>query len=64
VNAIKRHRRKLGLTQAELAHRAGITQAALSQIESGHVSPRLDTLRRLAAALGHRLELVGPRDCV
>lgn len=39
------------LTQEQLADRAGLEKKALSRIENGHVSPRLDTLWHLAHAL-------------
>jgi transcriptional regulator with XRE-family HTH domain len=42
-----------GLTQDELATRAGLHRVHVTQIEGGrYESPRLDTLRRLAKALG------------
>lgn len=49
-------REHLGLTQAEVAERADMTQAALSQIESGQHKPRKATLTKLAAALGITVE--------
>ena len=36
-----------GMTQAELAKRAKITQANLVAIESGKVDPRVSTLQRI-----------------
>jgi len=39
------------LTQSELAARAGLTPAALSQIEAGERNPSFKTLRQLAHAL-------------
>ena len=48
-----RHR----LSQAKLAVRAGTSQQALSRIENGTVSPSLDTLARLAAAVGEELRI-------
>jgi len=52
-----RHAREVrGLTQAELAARIGSTQPALARLEAGGVTPSLDTLHRIAEALG--LELV------
>lgn len=45
------------LSQAALAARVGSSQQALSRIESGAVSPSLDTLARLAAAVGEELQL-------
>lgn len=45
-------REYLGLTQAEVAERAGITQAALSQMESGEAKLRKATREKLARAMG------------
>ncbi len=53
---IRGAREKLGMTQAELAARIGSTQPAIARLEAAGVSPSLDTLRRIAEALG--LELV------
>ncbi len=47
----------LGLTQREVAETARMKQSALSRIESGSRSPRLDTLQRLAGAMGCVLEV-------
>ncbi|MEW6693817.1 transcriptional regulator, y4mF family [Tepidimonas thermarum] len=49
-------REHLGLTQAEVARRAGMSQAALSQIESGEHKPRKATREKLAKALGITVE--------
>jgi transcriptional regulator with XRE-family HTH domain len=54
-------RRQLGLTQVELARRAGTSQAAISAYEAGAKTPSLATLERLAAAMGAEVDLVGPR---
>jgi DNA-binding Xre family transcriptional regulator len=50
---LKRERERQRLTLAELAERTGIDQAALSRLESGrNANPTLETLNRVAAALG------------
>jgi DNA-binding XRE family transcriptional regulator len=52
-------RRRLGVTQAEVAERMGVTQGRVSAIE--HAKPGATELRTLAAyveALGGRLEII------
>ena len=44
-------RKKAGLTQAELAKRAGVSQSLIARIEAGTVNPRLSTLVRIYSAL-------------
>src|SRR5438105_14908350 len=56
MNAIRYCRLRRGLTQHELARRAGISQPALARIERNHVVPRLDTTDRLLRECGMRLE--------
>jgi DNA-binding XRE family transcriptional regulator len=46
-----------GLTQEDLAARAGIDQADISRIERGATSPTWKTLQRVLAALDARLEI-------
>ncbi len=41
-----------GLTQAELARRTGIHRPNIARVEAGRHTPSLDTLARLAAAIG------------
>jgi uncharacterized protein len=50
-------RRSAGLTQAELARRAGTSQAMVARYETGVASPTVRTLRRLLRAAGHDLQL-------
>ena len=54
ARAVARARKEAGLTQAELAARAGTAQAVISRIERGTMSPTLDTLTRIAKGLGMR----------
>ena len=49
-------REKNGLTQAEVAHRLGVTAAAVSKWENGSSKPRVEILFRLAEMLGVRPE--------
>jgi DNA-binding XRE family transcriptional regulator len=50
-------RRSEGLTQAQLAQRAGTSQTIISTLESGSHMPRLITLMRIAEALGTSFEI-------
>lgn len=45
------HRRRAGLTQAELAQRAEISTHMVAKLESGAASPSFNSLERLANAL-------------
>jgi transcriptional regulator with XRE-family HTH domain len=49
-------RRRAGLTQRELAAKAGIPQETIARIEKGRVDPRVGTLDRLLAAADFGLE--------
>ena len=49
---VRRLRQAQGLNSGELARSAGISAAMLSRLESGDVSPSLETLSALAEALG------------
>jgi transcriptional regulator with XRE-family HTH domain len=54
---LRQRRRAHGLSQRELAARAGTRQATISRIESGREIPTVDRLDRLLVALGERLDL-------
>jgi len=54
---IKQARRRHGVSQRALALRAGTDQAAISRIERGQVSPGVETVERLLAAMGEELKL-------
>jgi ribosome-binding protein aMBF1 (putative translation factor) len=49
--AVRERRLALGLSQVELAARAGMTQPALSRLEAGGVVPTIPLLERISAAL-------------
>jgi predicted nucleotidyltransferase/DNA-binding XRE family transcriptional regulator len=55
-NLLREARRRAGMTQTELAQRAGTTQSAISAYESGHRQPSLPVLLGMLAATGHVLE--------
>lgn len=44
---LKRMRQVFGLTQRELARRAGVTNGAISLIEQGRVSPSISSLKKI-----------------
>jgi transcriptional regulator with XRE-family HTH domain len=58
---IRERREGLGLSQRELARRAGLTQAAVSRIESGLAAPNWETVRALLLAMGYEPELTARR---
>lgn len=53
---IRAWREYKGLTQTEVAKRMGISQAALSQMETGEKRFRKATLKKLAMAMGIAVE--------
>ena len=52
---IRLARAKAGLTQKELARRAGVSQQAISAYETGRKEPTLPTLLRLVGGAGYEL---------
>lgn len=52
-----RCRKLLGMTQAELARRAGIPRTNITRFESGNYNPSLEMLVRIAAALDVSLQI-------
>lgn len=53
-------RRRHHLSQERLARRAGTSQAFVSRIERGEISPTVDTLERLLLVMGERLSFGPP----
>lgn len=45
-------RRRAGLTQFQLAVRAGLSEKSIVRIERGQANPTAETLQKLASALG------------
>lgn len=54
---IKQARKRSAISQRILALRAGTDQAAISRIERGEISPSVETIERLLAAMGEQLPL-------
>ncbi len=50
--AVRRERRKQGLTQAELGRKIGLRQATISKLEKGEPATQLRTLLDSLTALG------------
>ncbi len=49
---VKRYRTKKGLSQDQLARKAGVTYSTLTKLESGvNQNPKVKTLQQIAAAL-------------
>ncbi|MEU8648716.1 helix-turn-helix transcriptional regulator [Streptomyces sp. NPDC048737] len=60
--AVHNRRIELGLSQAELAELAGMTQPQVSRMEGGDTVPTPPLLRRLAKALEGTLNLIDEGD--
>jgi len=63
-HALRERRQRLGITQAELAARIGISPITYYRIERGLRVPPLDVAYRIAAELQADLHDLFPRDTV
>ena len=55
-NRVRECRQGLGLTQEQLAERAGVSRQTIISIEGGRYDPSLPLALRLARLLGQRVE--------
>jgi len=55
--ALLEAREREGLTQAQLAEKANMTQPEIARLENSNANPKIDTLLRVAVPLGYRLKL-------
>lgn len=55
---VREARKRAGLTQRELAERAGTTQSAIARLESGRTQPTFDTVLRLVRLCGMDLDIM------
>ncbi|MEA3502891.1 MAG: helix-turn-helix transcriptional regulator [Actinomycetota bacterium] len=58
ANQILKARKRIGLTQVELASRSGIGQSEISRIERGEGNPTVETLSSLGRSLELELQFV------
>ncbi len=47
IEEIKKRRKKLGITQKELAELVGVSQPMIARIESGSIDPKLSIVRKI-----------------
>jgi len=59
ASLLREARTVAGLSQAELAQKAGVTQSVISVYEAGRRQPSVPTLTALIAATGYELDLSG-----
>ena len=50
-----------GMTQAQLADRAGMQRSHISRIEAGSLAVTLESIEAIAQALGMTVDLIDPR---
>jgi len=55
--ALTRARKRAGLSQRDLAERAGVTQSTIARVESGSMGLRVNTFERLLRECGFALEV-------
>lgn len=61
IKFVKSRRRSMGLTQKDLADRAGVGLRFIRDLEQGKESLRMDKVNQVLALFGHRLEPVAYR---
>lgn len=51
LSELKRMRKRLGITQGQLAEKAGVSQAYIAKLETGQADPKLSTYQRIVDSL-------------
>jgi len=51
IEEIKRRRKKLGITQKDLAKMLGVSQPLIARIESGTIDPKLSLIKKIFSIL-------------
>jgi DNA-binding XRE family transcriptional regulator len=59
---VKGRRKDLAISQAELAHRAGVARKSISELESGKTQPELNLALRVLEQLGLVIEVARDTD--
>ncbi len=57
ISQVIAKRLEKGLTQKQLAQKAGTKQSAISRLESGNANPSIALLERISKALGSKLQI-------
>lgn len=60
ATVIREHRKIAGLSQLQLAELAGVGKTVVFDVEKGKETIRLDTLRKILAALNIKVQLMSP----
>ena len=55
---VREARKRAGLSQRELAERAGTTQSAIARLETGRTTPSFDAVLRLVRLCGFDLDVM------
>lgn len=58
INRLIEQRHSKGITQKELAKASSLTQSVIARLESKKAIPQLDTLLKVASALGCELAVI------
>lgn len=58
ISELEKRYLESGMTQRELAQKAGLVQPVIARLFKGSTIPRLDTAARVAHGLGYRIELI------
>lgn len=57
VRALIKARQESGLTQAQLAERAGTKQSNIARLESGRANPTIEFLQKVVGAMGKKISV-------
>ncbi len=57
IRAVIKARQESGLTQAELAERAGTKQSNIARLESGRANPTIEFLQKVVGAMGKKISV-------